>query len=77
MYFDELEWDGEVIIDFVNINLQDVDIRYWSIMYLEKMINLSELSLNLRNNLIKNEGLSEIILWINSLDNLTSLNLEM
>ena len=41
------------------------------------MSNLTELSLNLENNLIKNEGLSEIILWVNNLDNLTKLELDI
>ena len=46
-------------------------------MYLDKMINLIELTLNLSNNKITNDGLSEIISWVNSLDNLTSLILDI
>ena len=42
-------------------------------MYLEKMINLTELTLNLDNNKITDEGLSEIIMWIDNLLNLRKL----
>ena len=41
------------------------------------MINLRELTLNLENNKITNDGLSEIIIWIDSLDNLIKLSLEL
>ena len=58
-------------------DLEDVDIGYWNIMHLEKMNNLTELTLNLDNNKITNEGLSEIIMWIDSLDNLTKLSFEI
>jgi len=57
--------------------IEDIDIGYWSVMYLGKMNNLKELSLNLDNNNIRNEGLVKLILCISNLVNLTSLNLEI
>ena len=46
-------------------------------MHLEKLNNLTELKLNLENNNITNEGLREIIAWIDSLDNLIKSSLDM
>jgi len=48
----------------LNLNdkdLEDVDIGYIGVMYFEDIKNLKELSLNLENNKIGNDGLLEII----------------
>ena len=44
-------------MDLKNTNFEDIDVKYWNIMHLYKMNNLVELSLNLENNNIGNEGL--------------------
>ena len=47
-YFDELEGDGESIdLNFSSSNFEDVDVEYLSIMHLEKMTKLKDLSLDL------------------------------
>ena len=56
--------DNEVNLN--NEKIEDVDIGYWNIMYLEKLNNLTELSLNLENNYSDNVGLSRIIVWMDN-----------
>ena len=64
-------------MNFSNKNFEDVDVKYLVIMHLEKMSSLTELSLNLSNNSIKNEGFVKLILGVIKLSNLISLNLEL
>ena len=53
------------------------DVLYLCDIFLRKMIKLVDLSLDLENNLITNDDLDGIIMWIDSLDNLTNLSLEI